>query len=175
MIIKPKGTINEIIYLNTVYHEGQWCFYPNLTDLFQIFKKIIHARETTRYISVVPFYINERANFQEEFDFGGFYIECRETVTQNEKDNFWSECKFWGWPDAEYNILNNYVTDEDLKKSKFLCSSDDVVGFQNAILTYKEFLMERGIPQMMKWLYDLCDLKDEDLPYGYFCFEINSK
>ncbi|MET3558512.1 hypothetical protein ABID29_001638 [Streptococcus rupicaprae] len=175
MIVKKEGSINQIVYKHTVYYEGKYRFYPTLLSLFNLLDELLIQDELPRYISIIPFYKNAQTNgWQEEFDFGGFYIECRDNVSDEEAEKFWLENKFWGWPGAEYNLLDNYVTDEDLKRSNFLVQYGDIDSFRSAILTYKQFLMERGIPQMMKWLYELCDLKDEDLPYGYFCFEVNS-
>ena len=51
----------------------------------------------------------------------------------------------------------------------------DITGFQDSISIYMNYLMIRGIPQMMVWLYDMTILDVESLPYGYFCFEILSK
>lgn len=166
--------INHLVLNHTRLKDGHSLIYPSLTDLMVLLNHIIEMEQTTDSLSVTPFYINEKANLHEEFDFGGLYIECRDFVTAEEADNFWLDSKFWGWLGAEYNLLSHYVTDDDLKKSQFLCQKDDITRFHQIILTYQDFLMRRGIPQMMAWLYDLCGLRDEDLAYGYFCFEVYS-
>ncbi|HEL1586939.1 TPA: hypothetical protein TXJ16_001464 [Streptococcus suis] len=81
---------------------------------------------------------------------------------------------FWLDPVSDYKILEQYVTLEDMKRSHFLIESEDVESFQAALRSYKTFLLDRGIPQMMKWLFATTNLTIEDLPYGYFCFEILS-
>lgn len=173
MKLKPYTDINQLVLNHTKLRDGYSSVYLSLHDFMCLLDRIIEMEQTTEQLSITPFYLNEKLDFHEEFDFGGFYIECRDSVSDEEANKFWLENKFWGWSGTEYNLLDNYVTNEDLKRSNFLVQNGDVDSFRRAILIYKEFLMERGIPQMMKWLYELCDLKDEDLPYGYFCFEVN--
>ena len=63
---------------------------------------------------------------------------------------------------------------EDVEHTNFLVEKKDITGFQDSINRYMDYLMIRGIPQMMVWLYDMTTLDVESLPYGYFCFEIVS-
>ncbi|MBF0786555.1 MULTISPECIES: hypothetical protein [unclassified Streptococcus] len=174
MIERPKGKINEIIYSHTVYFDFKYRIYPTLIGLFDILEEIIQAEETTKYISIIPFYANAKSNSQEEFDMGGMYIKCQPRVTPEDREEFIKDCMFWLDKDSEYKLLEKYVTLEDMQNSHFLVEKSDVLGFQQSIQTYMTFLMERGIPQMMKWLYEICALDCEDLPYGYFRFKISS-
>lgn len=130
MDLKVIKSINKLILSRTKLQDGRSSIFLSLTELFHLLDVIIQSQKTTRWISIIPFYQNEKSNFQEEFDFGGFYIECRDSVSQEEMDSFWLENKFWGWPGAEYNILEHYVTDDDLKQSVFLCQADDIDRFQ---------------------------------------------
>ncbi|MBF0777085.1 hypothetical protein BVE84_10250 [Streptococcus azizii] len=175
MLEKKTGTINNIIYNHTVYNNGKNRYYPTLTDLSTVLHEIIASSVTTKYISITPFYINERLNFQEEFDMAHFYIECRDVVTAEERESFIREQMFWLTPDSDYKLLEQYITFEDMQASHFLVEKTDVAGFQQAIHSYMSFLMDRGIPQMMKWLYNFYDLGIESMPYGYFCFEVLSE
>ncbi|MCW6662453.1 hypothetical protein NHG23_00955 [Aerococcaceae bacterium NML190073] len=173
MIEQKKGQINKIIYQQTVYYGGEHRLYPSILQLFHLLDEILKLNCTTDSIHIIPFYRSvARGGFQEEFDIGCFYIECREEVTQEEIDNFPLEQRYWTNPDDEYRILSDYISDDDMKRSQFLCRKNDVESFQAGILTYKQFLLERGIPQMMKWLDRFYQLTAEELPYGYFCFEI---
>ncbi|MBF0777082.1 hypothetical protein BVE84_10300 [Streptococcus azizii] len=174
MIEKPSGTINELVYFHVAYYKSMYTRNLTLTNLFHLFKEIIETNETTKYISITPFYINEKLNFQEEFDIAHLYIECRDIVTVEEQRNFAREQMFWLEPDSDYKLLAQYITFEDMQASHFLVEKSDVIGFQQGIRSYMSFLMDRGIPQMMKWLYKFYELDIESMPYGYFCFEILS-
>lgn len=174
MVKKKDGTINELVYLHTTYYNSKYRRHLTLTDLSYLLEEIIEANETTEYIHITPFYVNEKLDFQEEFDMARLYIECRDIVSIEEKQNFPREQMFWLEPDSEYKLLEQYVTLEDMQRGHFLVEKSDVIGFQQAIQSYIPFLMERGIPQMMKWLYRFYDLNEETMPYGYFSFEVLS-
>ncbi|MCW6675975.1 hypothetical protein NHG35_00630 [Aerococcaceae bacterium NML180378] len=176
MIEQQAGLINQLIYQQTVYYGGQHRLYPSITQLFHLLDDIVALGCTTHSISIVPFYRSAaRGGFQEELDIGGFYMECRECVTQEEISRFPLELRYWANPDDEYRILAEYISDDDMRHSHFLCQQDDVASFHHAIRTYQTFLMERGIPQMMKWLSRFYQLTPEELAYGYFCFEVRSE
>ncbi len=59
MIKKGKGKINEIVYNNTVYNNGENIYYPTISNLKGILDEIISSNLTTEYIRITPFYINE--------------------------------------------------------------------------------------------------------------------
>lgn len=89
MIEQQAGLINQLIYQQTVYYGGQHRLYPSITQLFHLLDDIVALGCTTHSISIVPFYRSAaRGGFQEELDIGGFYIECRECVTQEEISRF---------------------------------------------------------------------------------------
>lgn len=113
-------------------------------------------------------------DFQEELDIGVFYLECADIVTVEDKQNFLRKQMYWLHPDSDYKILENYISMEDVEHTNFLVEKKDIAGFQDSINRYMDYLMIRGIPQMMKRLYDMTILDVESLPYGYFCFEIVS-
>ena len=137
-------------------------------------REIIQTEETTESILITPFYINEKLDLQEELDIGVFYLECADTVTVEDKQNFLRKQMYWLHPDSDYKILENYISTEDVERTNFLVEKKDITGFQDSINRYMDYLMIRGIPQMMVWLYDMTILDVESLPYGYFCFEIVS-
>ena len=169
-----EGVIKNIIYVNTSYQDSKCRIYPTITNLFGILREIIRTEETTGSIQITPFYINEKLDFQEELDIGVFYLECADTVTVEDKKNFLKNQMYWLHPDSDYKILENYISMEDVEHTNFLVEKKDVAGFQDSINRYMDYLMIRGIPQMMKRLYDMTILDVESLPYGYFCFEIVS-
>ena len=169
-----EGVINNIIYVNTSYQDSKCRIYPTITNLFGILREIIRTEETTGSIQITPFYINEKLDFQEELDIGVFYLECADTVTVEDKQNFLRKQMYWLHPDSDYKILENYISMEDVEHTNFLVEKKDIAGFQDSINRYMDYLMILGIPQMMEWLYDMTKLDVASLPYGYFCFEIVS-
>ena len=169
-----EGVINNIIYLNTTYQDSKCRIYPTITNLFGILREIIQTEETTESILITPFYINEKLDLQEQLDIGVFYLECADTVTVEDKQNFLRKQMYWLHPDSDYKILENYISMEDVEHTNFLVEKKDIAGFQDSINRYMDYLMIRGISQMMEWLYDMTKLDVASLPYGYFCFEIVS-
>ena len=169
-----EGVIKNIIYVNTSYQDSKCRIYPTITNLFGILREIIRTEETTGSIQITPFYINEKLDFQEELDIGVFYLECADIVTVEDKQNFLRKQMYWLHPDSDYRILENYISMEDVEHTNFLVEKKDIAGFQDSINRYMNYLMIRGIPQMMEWLYGMTKLDVASLPYGYFCFEIVS-
>lgn len=170
MLEKSSRNINELVNNYTNHHQ----VYPTLSDLFYLLNKIIDSDKTTAFLQVTPFYVNEKLDFQEEFDIAHLYIECRDDVSLEEKISFAQRNMFWLEPNSDYKILKKYVNLKDMQQSHFVIHSDDITGFQNSIRVYMKFLIDTGIPQMMKWLRDTTGLVDEDLPFGNFCFEVIS-
>ena len=171
---QKEGVINNIIYVNTSYQDSKCRIYPTITNLFGILRENIQTEETTESILITPFYINEKLDFQEELDIGVFYLKCADTVTVEDKQNFLRKQMYWLHPDSDYKILENYISMEDVEHTNFLVEKKDIAGFQDSINRYMNYLMIRGIPQMMEWLYGMTKLDVASLPYGYFCFEIVS-
>ena len=54
-----------------------------------------------------------------------------------------------------------------------LCKHNDIASYQKALVEYKESLRQT-LPRMMKIAKSEMKLKEEHLPFGYFCFEIHN-
>lgn len=167
MIIKKQGAINEIVYQNTVYNNGQNRYYPTISDLVFLITKIIEANDTTEYIRFDPFYINYKLDRQIEFDEFMFYLECRDNFSESDLRKHFSE-----------NIGKDY--DEMSKEEKRLanilyplCKSKDTERFKEILLTYKTYLNVL-IPILFQKAKTEMNLLEDDIPFGFFCFEIHS-
>lgn len=55
-----------------------------------------------------------------------------------------------------------------------ICLKEDVDSYKNALVKYKEYLSVLLL-KMMGIAKSIMNLKEEDLPFGYFCFEIHSE
>ncbi|USK62367.1 hypothetical protein [Peribacillus asahii] len=168
MIKKGKGKINEIIYNNTVYYNGKYRYYPTISDLNHILDEIISSNSTTEYIRITPFYINEQVNMQIEFEEFMFYIECRDWFDEKIQEMHIIEC---------LDPIDQQRTLNDLRLGAILyplCKNNDVDSYQKALKKYKESLREI-LPKMMEIAKSEMELKEEHLPFGYFCFEIHSE
>ncbi|MDI2586198.1 hypothetical protein OR571_03415 [Psychrobacillus sp. NEAU-3TGS] len=167
MIEKDKGEINEIVYNNTVYYNGKYRYYPTITGLMGVLDEIISSNSTTDYIRITPFYINEKLNSQIEFEEYMFFIECRDWLDEKIQEKHIIECL--NVPDTPRQL-------NDLRIGTVLfplCQNDDVTSYKKALEKYKEILGEL-ILKMMEIAKSEIGLKEEDLPFGYFCFEVHS-
>lgn len=167
LIIKKEGKINEIIYEHTTYHSGKYTLFPTITDLNNILEKVIDSKTTTEYIRIIPFYINERVNMQIEFEEYMFYIECREEISEKEIDNHVFDCL-----DTHYEIKST----KEIEMGKImypLCKNNDVGHFILSLQKYRKYLNEL-LPKLFKVAKKEMKLKDDDLAFGYFCFEVHS-
>ncbi|WP_128895281.1 hypothetical protein [Longirhabdus pacifica] len=167
MVTRKKGIINGIIYDHTVYHDGKYRMYPSIIGLRNLVKRIIESGSTTEYIRFNPFYRNAKINRQIELDEYMFYMECREQFDGKDFEEHIGICL-----DKPYIDLS----DEEIRWGKTLyplCRYDDVEGYKKALETYDQFLFEL-IPKLMEMAKYKMDLKDEDLAFGYFCFEVHS-
>ncbi|MED3575208.1 hypothetical protein [Cytobacillus praedii] len=167
MLKKKKGKINEIVYNNTAYYNGKFRYYPTITGLNSILEEIINSNSTTNYIRITPFYINEQLNHQIEFEEYMFYIECRDWFDKEEQEKHISECI--NVPDIQRQLVDSAIAAILYP----LCQKEDVNCYKNALKNYKEYLGELLL-KMMEIAKSEMDLKEEDLPFGYFCFEIHS-
>ncbi|MFF2876267.1 hypothetical protein ACFVR2_08095 [Gottfriedia sp. NPDC057991] len=148
MLKRNKGKINEIIYNSTAYYKGKYRYYPTITDLNCILDKIISSDSTTDYIRITPFYINEQLNMQIEFGEYMFYLECLDSVDKQRA-----------------------LTDLRLGAILYpLCRKNDVNSYKNALEKYKD--LKEILPKMMVIAKLEMVLKEEDIAFGYFCFEI---
>jgi len=183
-IEKNRGTINEIIYNNTVYNDGRYRFYPTITGLGRLIEKIKNANETTEYIRITPFYRNAKMNTQMEFDNYAFYIECQKGVTEEKISGFQLDHNFEIQSIDGYPPLKKHeeLTPQELHQMKVqyqLCEEGDVKTFQKALDDYYDYLNVM-VPKMMDEFirdhkkYGNYDVTVEDMMFGYFCFEIHS-
>jgi hypothetical protein len=167
MIAKKEGLINEIIYNNTVYNDGKNRYYPTICDLVFLLTKIIEANETTENISFNPFYVNCRLDRQIEFDGFMFYLECRDNFSEIDSRNHFSE-----------NFGKDYteMSDDEKRIANILyplCRKKDTERFKMLLLSYKEYLNEL-IPFLFTQAKAEMNLSENDMPFGYFCFEVHS-
>jgi hypothetical protein len=168
MLNKKRGKINEIVYNNTAYYNGKYRYYPTITGLMGILDEIISSNSTSDYVRITPFYINEQLDSQIEFEEYMFFIECRDWVDEKAQEKHIIEC---------LNVPDIPRTLNDLRLGAILyplCQNDDVNSYKNAIEKYKEILREL-LPKMMEIAKSEMGLKEEHLPFGYFCFEIHSE
>jgi hypothetical protein len=167
MIIKKEGKINEIIYEYTTYHSGKYSLFPTITDLNDILDKIIESKSTTEYIRINPFYINEKVNMQIEFEEYMFYLECREQFDEKALKDHVLDCL-----DAHYST----VSTEQFEIGKILCplcKHNDIERYELSLGKYRDYL-DTLLPMLFDIAKRKMNLKDDDLAFGYFCFEIHS-
>ena len=164
---KNRGKINEIIYDNTAYYNGKYRYYPTITGLKSILDEIIGSSSTTEYIRITPFYINELLDRQIEFEEYIFFIECRDWFDEKIQEMHILKC---------LDPIDTPRALSDLRLGAILyplCQNNDVDYFKNALQKYKDTLNELLL-KMMDIAKSEMDLKEEHLPFGYFCFEIHS-
>ncbi|WP_242223304.1 hypothetical protein [Bacillus cereus group sp. BfR-BA-01380] len=167
MYPEEKSHINEIIYDNTVYHNGEYRIYPTTSDLKNLIQKIIQSKATTEYIRITPFYINAKLNQQIEFDEYMFYMECREHVDDRLVKEHIGLCFDKEYADMDYQEVR-------LGKILFpLCKNKDTETYKKSLEVYVEFLDEL-LPRLMEISKSRMELKDKDVAFGYFCFEIQN-
>lgn len=167
MIIKKQGKVNEIVYQYTVYNDGQNRYYPTINDLVFLIKKIVEANDTTEYLRINPFYVNYRLDRQIELDEYMFYLECR--------DNF-SESDIREHHSAMFGKEYKEMTEEEKKKADILyplCKTKDTERFKRLLLSYKTYLNEL-IPFLFSKVKTELSLTEDDIPFGFFCFEVHS-
>ena len=174
MLLKKEGKVNELIYNNTVYNEGNSRHYLMISDLMHLMDRIVETNETTNYLRITPFYINAKLGEQMEFDDFMFYIECRERINSEDIKNHLSECM-----GRDYDISHTVkeyddMSDEDKHYAHTmypLCEKSDIKEFQKAIIAYKAYLVE-----LIAILFEKVKIQVESIDYafGCFCFEIHS-
>lgn len=164
MIKRQYGAINQLVYDNTVYHNGDYHFYLPLDSLYELLNLIIEAKTTTKSLYLMPFYRSVYPMFRQiEFEEMMFYVECRENVTEEQKKEFLKECCDKG-----------HEVDEDVLNRHALCDRNDVTGFQNAVMRYAGYLKQL-VPRMQEIILKEYDIGVENLLFGHICFEIYSE
>lgn len=166
MIIRKSGKINEVIYEHTTYHNGEYRLYPTIIDLEHLIKDVKEVQSTTEYIRINPFYINGRADMQREYDEYMFYMECRDDFNEKTLKEHIEECL-----DDELPLSHKRTLGETLYP---LCKWDDVETFNLALENYFSLLYEI-LPELLVSAKNEMKLEDEDLAFGYFCFEVHSE
>jgi hypothetical protein len=168
IIEKKQGIINEIIYNNTVYHNQQYIYCPTIINLEYIIKQIIKTNSTTEYVRFNPFYRSYKTNTQIEFDSHMFYIECRNNFTKEEQEEHISDSS---------DKLYADMTDEERKEGHILyplCKNGDYENFNQCLMSFQKYL-DILIPKLFQEAINKLQLKEEDIPFGYFCFEVDSE
>lgn len=176
MIKRKKGLINEIIYNETVYNNNQNRFYPAILELNHLIDKIIEAKATTEYVRIIPFYINSKLNGQVEFDEYMFFIMCQDDFTEVEFKEHLTSCM-----DHIYDIPHDVEQYDDMSEEKKrdarirypICKNGDYETYIQYLLRYKEYLNEL-IPILFDKVVKKLNLSQDDMAFGYFCFEVHS-
>ena len=164
---KKEGIINNIVYDNTAYHNGEYRHYPTVTGLQNLIKEISESGSTTNLFRITPFYINSRVDLQIEFDEYMFYLECRDQFTDKDQKEHIGSCI-----GKEYTSLNN--EEHNLGHILFpLCKHNDAETSKKTLITYLEFL-EILLPKLLDRCKKELNLENDDLAFGYFCFEVHS-
>ena len=176
MVEKKSGTINELIYDHTVYNNGVNRIYPNINEIKLIIKKLNLLESTCNYIRINPFYINTKLNCQIEFDEYMFYMECRKNFTKEDLEIHWTQCM-----DHIYDVPHEIKQYKDMNENEKrqartlypVCRYGDFQKFHEYLNRYENYLYEL-IPFLFKKVIEELDLNQEDMAFGYFCFEIHS-
>lgn len=166
----------KLIYNQTVYNNGENRIYPNIMGMYLLIKKLNAIDETCNYIRFNPFYKNAKLNCQFEFDDYMFYMECRDNFTEQELEKHWTKCmdNIYDIPHEikQYKDMNEY----EKKQVQILypvCKHGDYQTFHKYLNDYKEYLNEL-IPMLFEKVKDSLNLSQEDIAFGYFCFEVYS-
>lgn len=175
MIEKQEGNINGIIYDYTVYNDSKLHYYLSVNELLYVIEKIIETNETTKYIYIMPFYVNEKLQKQIEFEEMLFYLECDSNVTEEKKRLYiLQQIDFSkGEDNINYYFKGEEIID-NIKKLNHLCDHKEISNFQNILKDYIEYLIEYLIPKITKIVLEEFNLNIEDILNGYICFEIFS-
>jgi len=115
-------------------------------DLVFLIKKIVEANDTTEYLRINPFYVNYRLDRQIELD----------------------EYMF-----AMFGKEYKEMTEEEKKILYPLCKTKDTERFKRLLLSYKTYLNEL-IPFLFNKVKTELNLTEDDIPFGFFCFEVHS-
>lgn len=176
MVEKKEGLINELVYNQTIYNNGENRIYPELLGLKGLIKKMSELKATTAYIRFNPFYCNSRLDCQIEYDDYMFYMECRDIFTMEEQEAHWTQCM-----DNIYDIPHELEQYKDMNENKKrmarilypICKNGDYESFHNHLNVYENYLNEL-IPLLFSKAIENLKLSQEDLAFGYFCFEVDS-
>lgn len=104
-----------------------------------------------------------KINRQNEFNELMIFMECKEFVTEKEELAAVLE-------ELNVNALMNLPTGKVLRT---MCRFDDPQKFGRSLANYRNCLTS-ATPQMFSITKDETLLQEEDLGFGYFCFEVHS-
>jgi len=68
------------------------------------------------------------------------------------------------------------MTEEERQKGHILyplCKNGDYENFNQCLMSFQKYL-DVLIPKLFKEAINKLQLKEEDIPFGYFCFEVHS-
>ncbi|WP_175537580.1 hypothetical protein, partial [Mycobacterium tuberculosis] len=110
---------------------------------------------------------NQKIDRQIEFEDIMFYVEFHQYFDNDKLEKHIGECV-----GKNYELLSE--DEQRLGHILFpLCNTSDINAFHNAVQNYLYFVFE-VIPKMMSdKILKLID--NEDIGFGYFCFEIHSR
>lgn len=176
MIQKKPGKINEVVYQNTVYHDGQYHYYLTLEYLFYLIDKIIETHATTEFVRFIPFYLNLKKNGQIELDEHMFFLMCKDKFSEEDRQEHQAENMDRNYDTGIKPKTYNELSEEEKRIAGIrypLCHTDDTESYKGYLLAYKTYLYEL-IPIMFERVKKSMKLTEEDIPFGHFCFEVNS-
>ncbi|MFB5268841.1 hypothetical protein ACE41H_18930 [Paenibacillus enshidis] len=162
-----ESSVNNIIVEYTSYRGGRYRHYPTHSELQRLIQEIIKSELTSDYIKITPFYVNSKLDQQVEFDDYMFYMECREQFNETTVTNHISACIGKDYGD---------MSSEEISKGYLLfplCKYEDGLTFKKSLEEYLEYL-DGILPKLLDYCKLTIGLSDDDLAFGYFCFEIHS-
>lgn len=185
LIKRKKGKINGAVYDNTVYHNGERRFYLPVYELHGLLQKIAEANETTEFLRLIPHYLYKKGekNLHVEFDGMMFFALCESGVTEERKERFYKEC---AEEDEDALIITSKknvtlfeerhdaaLSGGDIENRFCLCEKGDTKAFSDAVGRYADYL-KILIPRMREIIVRNYNIAEEDLLFGYICFEADS-
>lgn len=161
-----NDVIKEIIELYTVRQEVG-IFHPDLNNFMLLLEDIIDARETIEQLSIIPHYVNMKHRVDVVLNDYAFDLSCRITVHTDDLDR---RVQRRGedsikWPPADdkgnpWEILTP------------LCLQGDAAQFGYLLRRYQRYLIDTLLPFLFEQVFNQSGLEEIDVPYGFFCFEI---
>lgn len=131
------------------------------------YRGLLEIEILSNFLCITPYYVNEQIERSIEFQEYIFFLECREVVDEETQKLHIKERL--GDQGAE-----RYPIDTRVAEILYpLCKKNDSECFKQALSLYKSFLKEMLL-RMMKITRIEMELKEGDIPFGYFCFEIIS-
>ena len=184
--MKKDGAINHIVYNQTMYNEGKNRFYLPINHLIFLIDEIVKTNQMTKYIHFNPFYITQRT--QLEFEEFIFHILLEDDLSKIDykrhlEDNFLipyneltEEEKKSSNFDSDLGFRKNYTEMTEWEKEYLsvlrpICETGNIKMYHEQLLQYRYFLNK-----LIPFLFEKVKKKisEENIPFGYFCFEVHS-